>query len=55
MLFGYVCLVTYNNSNVCVSALGINVRFCFGFTAAKPVAAEAAKIAAEAWQARQLD
>ena len=38
-----------------VSAFGINVRFCFGFTAAKPVAAEAGKIAAKGaagWSAR---
>ena len=39
---------------MCVSALGINVRLCFGFTAPKAAAAEATKIAAKALRARQL-
>ena len=36
---------------MCVSALGINVRLCFGFTAANAAAAEAANIAATAQRA----
>ena len=36
---------------MCVSALGVNVRLCFGFTAANAAAAEAANIAATARRA----
>ena len=52
ILAAVCCLVTYHN--VCVSALGINVRLCFGFTTPKAAAAEATKIAAKALRARQL-